>query len=160
MKKTILSFVLGLSIVLLLAAFTNAQPMRMAGKQRPNGMMFQKMNLMKKLNLTDQQKKKIADLRIGFQKQMIDLRADLQKSKLDLKELRLKDALSRADVTAAVEKINKNRDAISLAVANHMMDVYQILTPEQQKTAREDLGMMIGQRRHTQMMKHMRSFNR
>ena len=160
MKRTILSFALGLSLMLLFAAFTNAQPMRMGGKQRPNGMMFQKMNFMKKLNLTDQQKEKIADLRISFQKQMIDLRADLQKSKLDLKALRLNDNLSRADVTAAVEKINKNRDAISLAVANHMMDVYEILTPDQRKIARQEMGMMFGQRKHMQMFKRMKGFNR
>ncbi len=160
MKKTVLSFALGLSLVLLLAAFTNAQQMRMGGKQRPNGMMFQKMNIMKKLNLTAQQKEKIAELKIGFQKQMIDLKADLQKSRLELKALRLKNDLTRAEVTSAVEKVNKNRDAISLAVANHMMDVYQILTPEQQKTAREKMGMMMGQRTHSQMMQRMRSFCR
>ncbi len=160
MKKTIWSFALGLSFMLLFVAFTNAQPMRMGGKQRPNGMMMRKMDLMKKLNLTDQQKAKIADLRIGFQKQMIDLRADLQKSRLDLKALRLKDNLSRAEVTAAVEKVNKNRDAITLAVANHMMDVYQILTPDQQKIAREQMGMMFGQRKHAQMFNRMRHFNR
>ncbi len=159
MKNTILSIVIGLSVTLLFTAFVYAQPMQMRRNQHPGGMMFQRQNLMKKLNLTDQQKAKIADLRVDFQKKMIDLKADLQKSRLDLKSLKMKDNLDRSDVTAAVERINKNTDAISLAVANHLMDVYQILTPEQQKIARQDLSF-IGQRRHAPMINRMRAFHR
>ncbi len=113
-------------------------------------------DMLKKLNLTDQQKQKIADLRIDFQKKMVDLKAGLQKSKLDLKELRIKGNLNRNDVIASVEKINKNRDDIALAVANHLMDVYEVLTPEQQKIWQKNAPMMMneGMHRGYGMMQH------
>ena len=160
MKKVILSITLVITTVLLLTASTYAQPMRMSGKKGPNRPMIHKMEIMKKLNLTDQQKEKIADLRLNFQKQMIDLKADLQKSRLDLKDLRLKNDITRNDVVAAVEKVNKKRDAISLAMANHMVDIYQILTPEQQKIARENAPMFLGMRKHMGMMRRGMRFNR
>jgi len=155
MKRTIWSLALGLSFILLFAAFANAQPMRMQGRLHPNGKMIGKADLMKKLNLTPEQKQKIGDLKIDFQKKMIDLKADLQKSKLDLRELRSKNDLNRDDILAAVEKINKNRDAISIAVANHMVDIFQILTPDQQKIARENAPRFLKMHKHASMMNRM-----
>ena len=96
------------------------------------------------LNLTDAQKDKINTLRDTHQKKMIDLRADLQKDQLTLKELRTRDNLTRDEVIAAVEKINKDKDAISLAMANHLYDVREILTPEQRKLIKDKFpGMMM-----------------
>ncbi len=152
MKNLIVSIVLVLALTFFAVNAAEAQPMQMQGKQPPHKMMMHKMNLMKKLNLTDEQKEKVAGLKIDFQKKMVDLKADLQKSKLDLQDLRVKGDLSRNDVLAAVENINKNRDAISLAVANHLLDVYQILTPEQQKIARENLPNFLQMRKHAGRM--------
>ncbi len=95
--------------------------------------------LMAKLKLTPEQKEKIGGLRIAFQKSMIDLKANLAKDKLGLKELRLKDDINRNDVLDVVSRINKDRDAISLAVANHIMDVYSVLSPDQRKIAKETI---------------------
>ena len=155
MKKITLAIVLVLSLCL--TAIGYSQPARQDNKPgRPMMKMagMQKMEIFKKLNLTDQQKGKIGDLKIAFQKKMIDLKADLQKSKLDLKELRQKSELNRNDVIAAVEKINKSRDAISIAVANHMMDVYEVLTPEQQKIWKENAPNFKMMRRGHRMMQH------
>jgi Spy/CpxP family protein refolding chaperone len=102
------------------------------------GMIAHKDEMMKKLNLTDQQKDKIADLRTSFQKNMVDLRSDLKKNQIDLKSLRSKDSMTREDLITAVEKISKSKDAVALALANHLFDVYQVLTPEQQKTWKEN----------------------
>jgi len=93
--------------------------------------------LFDKLNLTDSQKDKINSLRTEHQKKMIDLRADLQKARLDEKELRNSDNISRSDVVKVTEKINKIRDEISLLRANHRMDIYEVLTPEQKKIAKD-----------------------
>ena len=121
-----------------LTTFLSAQP---AGMNRKMGMKPGMMNkhkfLMEKLKLTPDQKEKIAGLKISFQSNMIDLRANLAKDKLVLKELRLKNDFTRNDVLNAVEKINKDRDAISVAFANHLLDIYALLTPEQQKIAKE-----------------------
>ncbi len=156
MKKITLVMVLLLSFGLMTIGHSQNQRQPNRPARQFNRMeRFQKAGLLKKLNLTDQQKEKIRSLRFDFQKKMIDLKADLQKSRLDLKELRQANSLSRNDVIAAVEKINKSRDAISLAVANHLMDVYEVLTPEQQKIWKEiapRLGMMG--RRSGMMRKH------
>lgn len=158
MKKSVLAIIVVLTFFA--TCLVNAQPMPMKNKRPAQGMMMHRMELMKKLNLTDQQKAKIADLRISFQKSMVDLRADLKKNKLDLQELKVKSDFNRDDVIAAVEKINKSRDAISLAVANHLLDVYQILTPEQQKTWKKEAPLLKGMRQGMKRMMHNRMMNR
>ena len=72
-------------------------------------------------------------MKFSFQKQMIDLKANLQKSVLDLKVIRASDNIKRGDVIDIVKKINSNKNSIALATANHRMDMYEILTPEQRK---------------------------
>ena len=108
------------------------------GHDSGKGMMHHRGEMINKLKLTNEQKDKFKDLRTAFQKNMVDLRADLKKNKIDLKALKSKDNLNRDDVIAAVDKVNKSRDAISLAVANHLFDMYQVLTPEQQKIWKEN----------------------
>jgi len=99
------------------------------------------------LNLTDTQKDKITSLRESHQKAMIDLRAQVQKDMLDLKELKTNENPSRNDVLSAVEKLNKSKDAMALARANHQMDVREVLTLEQRKTFKEFQGQMMGKHR-------------
>lgn len=99
-----------------------------------------------KLNLTADQKAKIQDFGFKHQSTMIDLRADLAKARLDLKEIHAKDNISRDEVLAAVGKINKVRDQIAIERANHLMDIYSVLTPAQRKIAKERLN-----RRHMMM---------
>ena len=158
MKKSMLVVIFVLTFFA--AYLVNAQQMPMKNKRPAGGMMMHRMEMMKKLNLTDQQKDKIADLRISFQKNMVDLRADLKKNRLDLQDLKVKGDLNRDAVIAAVEKINKSRDAISLAVANHLLDVYQVLTPEQQKTWKQEAPLFKGMKQGMKRMMHNRMMNR
>ncbi len=167
MKKTsvIAVAILALAFVFSSAAFS--QPAGMNGKMgQGKGMsagmrmgMKKEMRggfpmLMAKLKLTDQQKEKIAGLRLDFQKNMIDLKANLAKSKLALKELTMKSDFARNDVLAAVGNINNAKDAIATAMANHMLDVYALLTPEQQKIVRAE--RFLGGMRHPMMNKFRR----
>ena len=163
MKRSVVSIAIAVTLMLVSSGFLFAQnTMPMQGSQmqhqrfdRMRMMGAHRADMLKKLNLTDQQKQKIADLKITFQKKMVDLKADLQKSKLDLKELKIKGDFNRNDVIAAVEQINKNKNAISIAVANHMLDVYEILTPEQQKIWQENSPMMNARmHRGNRMMQH------
>ena len=125
--------------------------------QAPKGMMNKKGPMMgqkifAKLSLTDAQKDQIAKLRTDFQTKMVDLKANLQKNKIALKALRNKDDVTRNEVISSVEAVNKSRDAIALALANHIMDIRDILTPEQRKIAKEHLsGMLMGMRGHGMM---------
>lgn len=122
------------------------------GKDKKAPMMRER--IFEKLNLTDAQKDQISKLKTDFQKKMIDMKSNLQKDMVDLKALRSKDDVTRNEVIASVEKVNKAKNEIALALANHLMDVREILTPEQRKIAKDFLpGMMEGMRKHKMMEK-------
>ena len=125
--------------------------------QAPKGNMNKKGPMMrgdmyKMLNLTDAQKDQISKLRTDFQTKMVDLRATLQKNKIALKSLAQKQDLTRDEVLSSVEAVNKAKNDIAIAFANHLMDIREILTPEQRKIAQEHLsGMFMGMQRHGMM---------
>lgn len=85
------------------------------------------------LNLTDQQKIKLDELRIKHQEQMIDFRAELDKARLEMQKLRKSDKLNRSDVINQTKKMSSIINKIAEARANHMMDMYEMLTDEQRK---------------------------
>ena len=126
----------------------------MKGRMMDRNMMGGK--IFDKLNLTDAQKDQIAKLRTDFQAKMVDLKANLQKDKIALKALRQNDDVTRSEVVASVEAVNKSKNAIALAWANHLMDMRDILTPDQRKIAKDHLsGMFMGMRKQG-MMRHFR----
>ena len=84
-----------------------------------------------KLNLTPEQEKKIEDLRTSHQKKMIDLRADMAKLHLEKKELLNKGNYDRKAFLALEDKIMKQRNTIETSMANHRMDVYELLDANQ-----------------------------
>lgn len=129
--------------------------------QAPKGMMNKKGPMMKekifdKLNLTDTQKDQIAKLKTDFQTKMVDLKANLQKDKIALKALRSKDDVTRNEVITAVEAVNKSKNAMALAWANHIMDIRDMLTPEQRKIVKEHLSGMFNGMGGYGMMDHFR----
>ena len=142
MKTKIFSLVLILAIIGLYSGTTYSQD-----KTRPKKEFFGQ-QMMQKLNLTDEQKTKIEDARLNHQKQMIDLKANLEKKMLALKELRVKGNLDRNNVIAAVKDINQAKNDIAIARVNNMMDIYDILTPEQRKTWKDNRGFFNGLRGH------------
>jgi len=95
------------------------------------GMGQRKAMIHEKLNLTPEQEKKIDDLRTNHQKKMIDLRADMQKLHLEKKELLNKSNYDRKSFLALEDKIMKQKNVIETAVANHQMDVYELLDANQ-----------------------------
>ena len=146
MKTLVMSIITAVLLTFCTVGISNAQQKEPekgheAGKMMKD-MKQHKDEMIKKLKLTDAQKDKIKDLRTAFQKNMVDLRSDLKKNKIDLMALKSKDNLNRDDIIAAVDKVNKSRDAISLAVANHLFDVYTVFTPEQQKIVKENMHGM------------------
>lgn len=97
------------------------------------GMGKRKAMMHEKLNLTADQEKKIEDLRTAHQKKMIDLRADMQKLHLEKKELLSKGNYDRKAFLALEDKIMKQRNTIETAMANHQMDVYELLDAGQKE---------------------------
>ncbi len=87
---------------------------------------------LKSLNLSDEQETKLKGLRDAHQKIMIDSRAEMQKAMIDKRELIEKGTIDRKKFLDAENKLLTIRNKISVAQANHKMDVYAELTAEQQ----------------------------
>jgi Spy/CpxP family protein refolding chaperone len=128
------------------------------GKNGQGSQIHQMKFIAEKLHLTDQQKDKIESLRGDQMKKMIDLKADLKKAMIDLKEVRNKVNFTRADVLDQVGKLNKIKNDMAISKANHLMDIWEILTPDQQKIAKDNPQWFMG-RGHKGMM-HGRGKNK
>lgn len=131
LKKLIITGML--TVAFLAAAAINLYPQK---ADQPRGERFRE-QMQQKLNLTEEQQNKIEQLRIDNQKAMIDLRADMQKQRLAMKELMQKGNYTRADYLNMVNQMNASRDKIATAMANHRMDVYELLNDQQKKIFNE-----------------------
>lgn len=90
-----------------------------------------------RLNLTDAQKTKLAELRDNHQKKMIDLRANLEKKEIELRSLNQSEKLNRSDLLKLTREISEIRNSMAIERANHHMDVYELLDKDQQKIFRD-----------------------
>lgn len=142
--------VLLIVVLSIAASFTFAQQ---KGSGRDGGRHLKM--IAEKLHLTDQQKDKIKSLQADQMKKMIDLRADLKKTMVDLKAIKDKPGFTRKDVLDQVEKMNKVRNEMALSRANHLMDIWEMLTPEQQKIAKENPQWFMNGKHRGMMHKGM-----
>lgn len=90
------------------------------------------------LELTDEQKEKMSDLRSAHQKAMVDLRAAHAKARIDLGEIRKQDNPSASDIQAKVDAVTAAQGKIMAREIQHNIDVKNLLTAEQ----KEKLGEM------------------
>lgn len=124
MKNTIIAF---LTVIFVIAMVTDVN----AQKRKDMRQNFQRIH--EQLNLTDQQKTKLEDIRLKHQEQMIDMRSELEKARLENQKLRNSEKLNRSDVLNQTKKMNTIKNKIAEARTNHKMDVYELLTDEQRK---------------------------
>ncbi|HED05757.1 MAG TPA: hypothetical protein ENI61_03630 [Ignavibacteria bacterium] len=136
MKRSLVALIIFFLFASVFTIDSYSQRMPNRPVRMKNHSFFMKQNkerIWKRLNLTKQQEVKMALLKINFQKEMIDLRAALLKEGLNMRDLKIKGEINRKNVISGVEKMNKFRDEMALEKANHLMDVYYVLTPKQQK---------------------------
>ncbi len=88
------------------------------------------------LNLTAEQKTKIADLRSAHLKDVKPLQDQMFSKKGDLRLLWQEKNPDQAKITAKQKEIRALRDQIQDKSTNHRWAVYKELTPEQQETLR------------------------
>ena len=108
-----------------------------------------------KLNLTEEQQNKVDVLRLTHQKEMVDLKANLEKRNIEMAELKNKGNYTREEFLSKTNEIISARNQIALSLANHQMDVYQILDETQKKDWNKMSGD-FGERRQKRIMKMMR----
>ena len=128
MKRKIIYAVIGVFVIGVIGS-VNAEDHR-ANRRGMRGMAA--------LELTDEQKEKMSDLRSAHQKAMVDLRAAHAKARIDLGEIRNEDNPSASDIQAKVDAVTAAQGKIMAREIQHRMDVKNLLTAEQ----KEKLGEM------------------
>jgi len=147
MKRKMFVFIAILSAFLVSQSLF-AQEMRQ-GKDRNQFKIHQK------LNLTEEQQEKADILKLAHQKEMVDLKANLEKKEIEIAELKNKGNYTREEFLSKTNEIISARNQIALSLANHQMDVYQILD-ETQKKEWNRFSKNFGEKREKRMMKMMR----
>ena len=148
MKFKILAFIAIIS-ALLISRDLFAQEM-MVHERNKN-----QMQIHQKLNLTEEQQVKVEALRFSHQKEMVDLKANLEKRKIEMAELKNKGNYTRDEFLGKTNEIISARNKIALSLANHQMDVYQILD-ETQKKEWNKFSSEFGEKRQKRIMKMMK----
>lgn len=113
-------------------------------KFREKGKEFRE-DFKKQLNLTEEQEKKIQELRLSHQEQMIKFRSDVELKELEIRKLVSSDNVSRSEMIKLTKEMNAIKDEMELARVNHKMDVYDNLDANQKKLwmeQKEKFGMM------------------
>lgn len=97
--------------------------------------------MMQELNLTKEQRDKIADLRDKQQRRAIDLRAQIQTAQLDLRQQMRADQPDKAAIGKLVDKVSALRADLQKSQIGTMLDVRELLTPEQREKIHGRMGM-------------------
>ena len=84
-----------------------------------------------KLELTDEQVKKIKSALTDARKKRIGLRADARVAGIELREMVSQEAVDKAKIGAKVDEIAKIRGDLLRARTDAVMAVREVLTPEQ-----------------------------
>ncbi|MCX6842556.1 MAG: Spy/CpxP family protein refolding chaperone [candidate division WOR-3 bacterium] len=103
-------------------------------------------------DLTPEQMDKMDALRVSHMKTVLPIRTDIQVAEIELDALWRADKLDSKKIVAKVNEIGGLRQKLELAMVNHRIDMYNLMTPDQQKAMRKmhmggGRGMMRGQGR-------------
>ena len=101
----------------------------------------------KKLELTDEQVKKVKSVLTDARKKTIGLRADARVAGIELREMVSQEAVDKAKIGAKVDEIAKIRGDLLRARTDAALAVREILTPEQMAKADGMLKRLLGGRK-------------
>ena len=101
----------------------------------------------KKLELTDEQVKKVKSVLTDARKKSIGLRADARVAGIELREMVSQEAVDKAKIGAKVDEIAKIRGDLLRARTDAALAVREILTPEQMAKADGMLKRLLGGRK-------------
>ena len=104
-------------------------------------------DLVEKLELTDAQQTKLKSLRTAHAKEMAKLRADLEVARIELREVMTGTNPSAAEAKSKAAEVNAARAILFEKSVAFRVEAKNVLTPEQQKTLREEGGKMHRGRR-------------
>lgn len=96
----------------------------------------QRMERMGELDLSKEQQEKIADLREKQAYRAIRLRADLQSARLDLRRLMRAEKTDRLAINRQIDRLAQMRAEMAKARVGTMLDIRNLMSPEQRERAR------------------------
>lgn len=137
-----------LAILTLAALFAGAAAFAQGGGP-PNRMMRgmrmdMHQEMMKQLNLTEDQQSQIQKLHLNLEKKQAELRAKIQVAQIDMRELMLTDNLDKAAIEKKMDAVADLRGQSRKNMIDHWFAVYNMLKPEQQKIWKQQHAGMIG----------------
>lgn len=100
-----------------------------------------------RIELTQEQKEKIRDTRLDFQKQNIRLKADLKIARLDLRSLMADEEADKAKIYQKIEDIGTLRTKLAKNRVDQKMALRDILTKEQRDKLKELKFRKMGRKR-------------
>jgi Spy/CpxP family protein refolding chaperone len=98
------------------------------------------------LKLTDEQKKQVKKLDVELRRQEIDQRAKVEKAELELHELLSADQPEQSAIEKQIRVVADLKAEQWVLKVNHWFAVNKLLTTEQQKVWKENLGRGAGLR--------------
>ncbi len=99
-------------------------------------------HMMEKLNLTDEQKQKIAYLKIEVQKKTLDLKNTINKNKLDLKKLMMADDLDKSKITSIIQENTELQGKIKKLHIENWFKIYGLLDKSQKQIFKKSFAKM------------------
>jgi len=125
-------------LILLLSAFFIVALVPMVLAQHHKDLMVEKKikqdnKLFKVLNLTDEQKTQISDLKLVHQKEMLPLRTELQGKMVELQLFKTEDKPDLKKIDNLIEEVEKIRAKMQKSRVRHQLEIRNILTPEQKR---------------------------
>lgn len=151
--KTKRIFTLGIILILsffLLVSLTSAQEPKKE-KQRTKA----------RLELTPEQKDRIMEIRLNFQKDKIKLRADIKIAQLELKSLMREDQLNKAEIYRQIEYLGDLKTQMAKNRLDQRMAMRDILTKEQlDKLKERKFRRSLGKRLMQHRKEHQRPFRK
>ena len=89
---------------------------------------------MEELQLTDEQKEALGDIRVATKKEMIDIRADIQKKRIELREIHRSENPDRAEFERLSRELADIQVRQKLLLFDSQQKMLQQLDADQQKT--------------------------
>jgi Spy/CpxP family protein refolding chaperone len=134
---------------LFLVALGVAIPL-LAQPQVPDGKWWKRPRIASAIGLTEEQSNQIEKIFLKSRPQLIDLKADLEKKQVDLQSAVENHASDRRDIEKKIDSVEEARKQLQKARALMILDIRQVLKPEQwdrllqmQQAARERRRQML-----------------
>ena len=147
MRKTLVA-----AALVLVAAIAVTQPAAPAGNMPMNGMTGTGMDMPKMPDLTADQLAKMDAARTNYLRTVGPIQTDLAVKQIELGALWRADNIDSKMIMAKVNEIGALKARLETAKVDHMIAMYNVLTPDQRKSVRMGMHGMMQRRMMPGMM--------